>query len=132
MKTHEVELCGQRVALLLNGQALFDIYEKFGTDEFITEHIKGQSKASFENACWMLAKLAEQGELWRRWQGMDKRAFVSEHFFRVNLSPRETIAAKDAIRTAIYLGFAREETEGEGDVDIYAEELKKKQETKAE
>lgn len=80
----------------------------------------------------MLAKLAEQGELWRRWQGMDKRAFVSEHFFRVNLSPRETIAAKDAIRTAIYLGFAREETEGEGDVDIYAEELKKKQETKTE
>lgn len=127
MKVHETELCGKPVTLLLNGQALFDIYDKFGVEKFVTDHIAGQSKASFEAACWMLGKLAEQGELWRRWQGMERRAILTADFFRVHLSPRETVAAKDAIRAAVYLGFAREETEGEPDTDIYAAELKKKQ-----
>ena len=37
MKGHEVDLCGQHLYLLLNGQALFDIYDKFGTKGFITD-----------------------------------------------------------------------------------------------
>ena len=69
MKVHEVDLCGQRLYLLLNGQALFDIYDKFGTKGFITDPLKDSDKKSFEAVCYYLFKLSEQGELYRRWQG---------------------------------------------------------------
>lgn len=126
MKTVPLDVCGHQITLLLNGQALFDCYDRFGMDKFLTEHIEGQSKESFEAACWMLAKLGEQGELYRRWQGLERRPILSENYFRVNLSPRETITVKDAIRNAVYLAFTREETDEDEVTDIYAEELKKK------
>ena len=63
MKVHEVDLCGQHLYLLLNGQALFDLYDKFGTKGFITDPIKGSGKKSFEAVCYYLFKLSEQGEL---------------------------------------------------------------------
>ena len=44
MKTHEFDLCGQRLHLLLNGQALFDLYDKFGTDGFLTDALDGSGK----------------------------------------------------------------------------------------
>ena len=68
MKVHEVDLCGQRLYLLLNGQALFDIYDKFGTKGFITDPLKDNNKSGFEATCFFLAKLCEQGELYRRWR----------------------------------------------------------------
>ena len=111
MKVHEVDLCGQHLYLLLNGQALFDLYDKFGTKGFITDPIKGSGKKSFEAVCYYLFKLSEQGELYRRWQGQTHGPILTEQFFRVHLAPREVAAAKDAILTAIVLGFRREEKE---------------------
>ena len=53
----------------MNGAALFDIYEKFGRKGKVLDHIQGDGKEAFANTCWMLYKLAEQGELVRRWMG---------------------------------------------------------------
>ena len=125
MKVHEVDLCGQPLYLLLNGQALFDLYDKFGTKGFITDPIKGSGKKSFEAVCYYLFKLSEQGELYRRWQGQTHGPILTEQFFRVHLAPREVAAAKDAILTAIVLGFRREEKEA-GDLDLGLVELQKK------
>lgn len=125
MKVHEVDLCGQHLYLLLNGQALFDLYDKFGTKGFITDPIKGSGKKSFEAVCYYLFKLSEQGELYRRWQGQTHGPILTEQFFRVHLAPREVAAAKDAILTAIVLGFRREEKEA-GDLDLGLVELQKK------
>ena len=63
MKTIPYELNGHTFYLCLNGQALFDAYDKFGYEDFLTQHIEGKDKQSFDNTCWLLAKLAEQGEL---------------------------------------------------------------------
>ena len=109
MKTFPYELDGHTFYLCLNGQALFDAYDKFGYEEFITKHIEGQSKASFENTCWLLAKLTEQGELVRRWQGLERGPIAPVEYFRAHLRPLDVAGAKDAIREAIALGFAREE-----------------------
>lgn len=125
MKVHEIDLCGQHLYLLLNGQALFDLYDKFGTKGFITDPIKGSGKKSFEAVCYYLFKLSEQGELYRRWQGHTRGPVLTEQFFRVNLAPREVAAAKDAILTAVVLGFQREEKET-GDLDLGLVELQKK------
>lgn len=127
MKIHEVDLCGHRLYLLLNGQALFDIYDKFGTKGFITDPLKDNNKAGFEATCFFLAKLCEQGELLRRWQGQTRGPVLSEQYFRVHLAPREVAAAKDAILAAIVLGFRREEKET-GDLDLGLVELQKKTE----
>lgn len=125
MKLHEVDLCGQHLYLLLNGQALFDIYDKFGTKGFITDPLKDNNKAGFEATCFFLAKLCEQGELLRRWEGQTRGPVLSEQYFRVHLAPREVAAAKDAILAAIVLGFQREEKET-GDLDLGLVELQKK------
>lgn len=74
---------------------------------------------------YYLFKLSEQGELYRRWQGQTHGPILTEQFFRVHLAPREVAAAKDAILTAIVLGFRREEKEA-GDLDLGLVELQKK------
>lgn len=125
MKIYDVTICGQRLHLLLNGQALFDIYDKFGLEGFITDPLNGTDKKSFEAACWMLSKLAEQGELFRRWQGQERGPILSEQYFRIHLAPREVPAAKEAILQTISLGFAREAAEDD-DVDLGLLELQKK------
>ena len=125
MKTHEVDLCGQHLYLLLNGQALFDLYDKFGTKGFLTDPLKDKGKPGFEATCYFLSKLAEQGELLRRWQGQTRGPILPEQFFRVNLAPRDVYLARDAIVETVRLGFAREEAE-EHDVDLGLVELQKK------
>ena len=109
MKTFPYELDGHTFYLCLNGQALFDAYDKFGYEAFITKSIEGTSKASFESTCWLLAKLAEQGELVRRWQGLDRGPIAPPEYFRAHLRPLDVAGAKDAIREAVALGFSREE-----------------------
>lgn len=126
MKTIPYELNGHTFYLCLNGQALFDAYDKFGYEGFLTKHIEGKDKKSFENTCWLLAKLAEQGELVRRWQGLDRGPIVPVEYFRAHLRPLDVAGAKDAIREAITLGFSREEERERLVRDLGLEELQKK------
>lgn len=126
MKTFPYELDGHKFYLCLNGQALFDAYEKFGYEGFLTKHSEGKDKQSFENTCWLLAKLAEQGELVRRWQGLDRGPIVPVEYFRAHLRPLDVAGAKDAIREALSLGFSREEEREKRVRDLGLEELQKK------
>ena len=126
MKTLEFEWNGQLLHLCLNGAALFDIYEKYGTKGSITDHISGNGKKSFQATCWMLAKLAEQGNLVRIWQGHKRTKPPTEPQLAALLAPVDVLAAKNAIRVAIELGFRREEDDGEGEVDLGLRELEKK------
>lgn len=128
MKTFPYEHNGQTFHLCLNGAALFDIYDKFGTKGFVTDHIKGTSRKSFENTCWMLAKLAEQGELVRRYQGHEHGKFPTEQMFRATLSPLHVADARKAIGAAVALGFTREVEDEEEEVDLGLVELQKKTE----
>lgn len=126
MKTFPYELDGHTFYLCLNGQALFDAYDKFGYEGFLTKHIEGKDKQSFENTCWLLAKLAEQGELVRRWQGLERGPIVPVEYFRAHLRPLDVASAKDAIRETITLGFSREEERERLVRDLGLEELQKK------
>ena len=128
MRLCKIEINGQTYRLCLNGAALFDIYDKFGTKGFITDPLKDNNKSGFEATCFFLAKLCEQGELYRRWQGQTRGPVLSEQYFRVHLAPRDVYRAKDAIVTAIRIGFAREAEEPH-DVDLGLVELQKKTES---
>ena len=122
MKCLEYTAAGQTWHLCMNGAALIDAYEHFGEDKPILDHISGTGKRSFEATCWLLTKLAEQGELVRRYQGFESGKFPSEMRFKTLLEPREIPLAKMAIRRAVELGF-RMSQEPEDGFDLGLQEL---------
>lgn len=128
MTTVEYELGGQTWHLLLNGAAYFDILDKYGTEaDGILEHIRPGDKAGFEATCWILAKLAEQGELWRRYQGYDNGPFLTAQRARAEMLLPYVASAKLAITEAVARGFARETKDPEPEyVDKTLQRLKKK------
>lgn len=122
MKTVKTELCGRTQHLCLNGAALFDIYDKFGTAGFLTEPIRGETREAFHATCWVFAKLAEQGELVRRHMGHDKSPILPPEHYMTAFRPADVLVARQAIEAAVRLGFAREE-DGEDEVDLGLMEL---------
>ena len=121
-----------------NKQIATDVLELVGGAENVTVAtncmtrlrltLKDNNKAGFEATCFFLAKLCEQGELLRRWEGQTRGPVLSEQYFRVHLAPRDVYRAKDAIVTTSRIGFARE-AEEEHDVDLGLVELQKKTES---
>lgn len=126
MKLTPFEFGGNTYHLLLNGAAMFDIYDQFGQEGSIIDHIKGNDRDAFEAICWYLEELATQGELFRRKQGFDKRPILSADVLMLELSPMEVLDARAAIKTAIYRGFTREEVEPPKEIDKGLLDLEKK------
>ena len=125
MKTVEFDLGDMRLHLCMNGAALFDIYEKFGRKGHLLDHIQGNSKEAFENTCWFLWKLAEQGELVRRWMGHRPRPIPQETQLMAMLGALDVPRAKDAIGEAARLGFEMETPRERAErVDLGLQKLK--------
>ena len=113
MKTVEFEWNGQACCLCMNAAALFDIYDKFGSDKDVLDNIRGSDRQSLNNLCWILWKLMEQGELVRRFQGHERQRIPAEMEIRTLLGPGEYPAARLAVARAVALGFAREVEDSE-------------------
>lgn len=124
MKTVEYELNGQKYFLCMNGAALFDCYDKFGTKGEIIDHISKPTKKGFYNTCWLLAKLSEQGAAVRKYMGLDGKT-LDENYCALMLKPVDVLDAKAKIMEAISRGFMREEEEKEFDVGLAELEQKK-------
>lgn len=125
MRTINFEHYGQTYHLRLTSAALYDIYDRFGAQESAFDHILGGDRESFEAVCWYLHKLAEQGELTRRWQGFEAQPIPTEEQFRIQLQPKDMPRAKLALLQAMNLGFGREIKE-DGPVDEGLAEFQKK------
>ena len=108
MRTVPVTLGGVTYHLLLNGAALFELYDRFGDTGSLTDHLQGAGREAFENTCFFLAKLAEQGELWRRYLGYDHGPLPVADQLRITLSPLDAAAAKQAVIEAVLAGFRME------------------------
>lgn len=126
MRLTPFDLNGTTYHLLLNGAAMFDIYDQFGSEGSILDHIKGRSRDALENICWYLETLGTQGELFRRRQGLDKGPVPSAQELLVDLSPLDVPRARMALQAAIAAGFAREECEQPKEIDKGLLELEKK------
>ena len=129
MRAVDIQIQGRTLHLFLNGTALFDYYDAFGSDQEIVDRITGDSKASFRATCWVLWKLSEQGELARRLQGYDKEPYYSAQQLAVVLEPLDVTRARQAIGQAVRLGFAMEHAPKRDYVDLGLVELQKKTET---
>lgn len=127
MRAVPFEFNGTTYHLLLNGAALFDIYDQFGSEGSVFDPIKGNDRESFEAICWYLDKLAEQGELYRRFEGQTPRPLPRDDEFRTCLSPHDVTRARSTINEAIAAGFLQEEAgEPPKEVDLGLLELEKK------
>lgn len=126
MRLIPFEFNGTTYHLLLNGAAMFDIYDKYGDKGSVTDHFQGNTRAAFEATCWYLEKLSGEGERFRRWQGLDKGAFLSAEDLKVCLMPLDVPIARASLKTAIYAGFAQEEKGPPQEIDKGLLELEKK------
>ena len=128
MKTVEFIWDGKPLYLMLNGTALFDILDQYGSRAEILELIEGNDKKSYLNTCWILSKLAEQGELARRFLGHDHATYPTPERLAALMMPLEVPKARRAITRAVQLGFGMQHpADDEQDyVDIGLMELQKK------
>ena len=117
---------GQTLHLLLNGAALFDIFDRYGSDAEILELIAGSGRKDLEATCWILAKLAEQGELARRYLGYDREKPPQAGRLMALMAPMEIPRARLAITQTVRQGFGMRHGEAEEYTDLGLQELQKK------
>lgn len=126
MKPVEFELNGRTHHLLLTGAALFDAYDKFGDKGDLLDRVSGTSRESYDDTVWMLVKLAQQGEAWRRFSGEEATPMLTVEEALRTLRPVDVIRARAAIRAAYAIGFDREEPDEAREIDLGLLELQKK------
>ena len=126
MKRFDYTFEGQTYSLCLNAAALFAIYDKYGADVSVTDPIKTIDNKGFEALCFYLHKLAEQGEIVRRWEGHTPAKIPTQAMFAAKLTPADIPAAKASVQEAIRLGFEREQDKRES-IDLGLAELRKKE-----
>ena len=126
MKTVEFELNERVYHLYWNANTLFAFYDRFGDKDSVMDHIAGNSSESWENTVWLLVKLAQQGELWRRYNGEDQQPMLTAEDLQRTMGPLDVIRARSAIIEAYYKGFEREKPSEEQEVDLFLAEYQKK------
>jgi hypothetical protein len=99
--------------LLLNGRALFRLYDLLGTDIIgaLTQSESAPEISSaeyYEKLVGAAVVLMEQGELERRRNGGEKRDLPSAAVLSMDLTVLEVIALRGAVLEAVIEGFSRE------------------------
>ena len=122
MKPVKFELNGKVYDLLWNANALFAFYDKFGDKESVLDHIAGSDSKSWENTVWVLVKLAQQGELWRRYNGEDAQKMLTAEDLQRATGVADVLRARSSVIEAYYAGFDRERPSEEQEVDLFLSE----------
>lgn len=131
MKTMDINLHGKELRLCYNGAAMFDLWDIFGQEKPILEHIEPNTKSGFNATCVMLAKLAEQGELVRRYQGFEPQAMPNIRELMAVLSPADVLAAKRFVSAAIAEGLKMEAQIRRSETDLGLVELEQSKKANA-
>ena len=124
MKTVKFECGGQTFFLCFNGATFFALQNEFGSS-VDTGKLLSDAGTDYGVLCRLLAILAEQGELTRRYLGYAPADIPVPEFFSVSLSPLDALRAKKAVLDAFRLGFARDIKDTQG-IDLYELEYQKK------
>ena len=128
MKPVKFELNGKVYDLLWNANAMFAFFDKFGDKESVLDHIAGSDSKSWENTVWVLVKLAQQGELWRRYNGEDAQKMLTAEDLQRATGVADVLRARNSVIEAYYAGFDRERPNEEQEVDLFLSEWQKKTE----
>ena len=109
MKHIDFAFNGKLYALSFTAEALFTIYDKFGTGDILeSTHCLEPTAEGWKNCCWLAALMAAQGELQRRRQGYDPEPMLGMEDLRVGFMAAESTDLRIAVRAALEQGFARD------------------------
>lgn len=128
MKEVTVRVAGQEIPLYYNGYAMYAVRDLLG-EEKIYDVLAQDTPEAFEKTCEIASILATQGELYRRYIGMDKGRILSAQVLRLILRPADMVALRKAIMDAFVAGMQAEQPE-DADVDIGLQELDAKKSKK--
>lgn len=123
MKAVKFTLAGRERYLTLTVEAMACLEERFGSIDALIALLSDRGREGVFAACGAAAILAEHGELSRRALGYDPAPLADEAAILATLSPKEAVDLRLAIPAAISLGFGREVSPEEGEVDLGLAEL---------
>ena len=123
MKAVKINLAGRERHLCFTVEAMFQIEERFGGAQELTDTMEANSRTGFEAVCGAAAILAEQGELCRRSMGYEPEPLCSAEDIAVTMVPTELARLKLAVVSAITLGYGREIRPENDEVDLGLSEL---------
>lgn len=129
MKALKITLAGREQYLAFTVEAMFQIQDEFGGTSELVNIMQGGGRDSCSAACRAAAILSEQGELARRALGYDHAPMVDAADISATLSPKEAADLKLAVSAAISLGFGRELTDEDDEVDLGLAELNEQEKT---
>lgn len=121
----DIKVNQHELHLLLNGEALFNFYERYGKEKTLLAQLEADDKEGFERMVWLLCELALQGELYRRYQGEDRGKIFPYNQALAEILPGDIPRIKLALTMAIREGFARQHPSDE-DLDPWLAEIEKK------
>ena len=130
MKAAKIELAGREWYLCFTVEAMFQIEERFGGAQGLTDTMEANSRAGFEAACGAAAILAEQGELCRRSMGYEPEPMCSAEDIAAAMAPTDLARLKLAVVSAITLGYGREVKPENDEVDLGLAELSEQKKTR--
>lgn len=119
MKHIDFAFNGKIYALSFTAEALFTIYDKFGTGDILesTQCLEPTAEG-WKNCCWMAALMAAQGELQRRRQGYDPEPMISIEDLRTGFMACESTDLRTAVRAALEQGFHRDVPDPDEDEEV--------------
>lgn len=127
MKAVKTAIEGETFYLALNGEAMFQIRDDFGSTKLLLEAIKPDTRAGFKATCAAAAILAAQGELVRRRLGYAPGRIPEADEFEMFTPPARITALKEAVIRALTIGYGREiKAPGDDEYDEGLEELNQK------
>lgn len=99
---------GRTYYLCFTAEALFTVYDKFGTGDILkTTHCMEPTAEGWKNLCWLAALMAAQGELQRRRQGYDPAPMLNMEDLRSGISAADSIDLRATVHAALEQGFRR-------------------------
>ena len=123
MKAVKINLAGRERHLCFTVEAMFQIEERFGGAQELTDTMEANSRTGFEAVCGAAAILAEQGELCRRSMGYEPEPLCSAEDIAVTMVPTDLARLKLAVVSAITLGYGRGIRPENDEVDLGLSEL---------
>lgn len=127
MKAVKISVEGEAYHLALNGEAMFQIRDEFGSTRLLLETIEQDTREGFAAACSAAAILAEQGELVRRSLGYMPGNIPEPSTFALLTQPYKVVELKNSVIRAISIGYGREvKAPGDDEIDEGLEELRQK------
>ena len=129
-----IKLGSKTLHLLYNIEAMFDIYDRFKTvndkgkesKPDLTELTADQTRDAISNLCTLAAIMAEQGERYRRYKGLEAEDIPTEEDIRMCCSIKGFYSLRLAVMKAVTEGLKQETTDEDAEIDLGLVELNKK------